>query len=57
MTRKEQIEYLKRYRKALIYATGYETEEEKKEKELMNKEPQKVKVLKRNFYGKNIKVF
>jgi hypothetical protein len=54
MTRKEQIEYLKRYRKALIYATGYETEEE--QKELMKKEPQKVKVLKKQFYNKTINV-
>lgn len=53
MTKKEQIEYLKRYRKALIYMTGYETEEEKR---LNNSEKPKVKVLKRKFYNKNIRV-
>jgi hypothetical protein len=56
MTRKEQIEYLKRYREALIYVTGYETEEEKKQKELIKKETQKVKVLKKQFYNKVINV-
>ena len=53
MKRKEQIEILKKYRAALINATGYETEEERKEKEL---EPQKVKVLKRKFHNKYISV-
>jgi hypothetical protein len=56
MTRKEQIEYLKRVRETLIYATGYETEEEKKQKELIKKETQKVKVLKKQFYNKVINV-
>lgn len=53
MTRQEEIEYLKKYRKALIYITGYKTEEEKQS---IKEEPQKVKVLKKNFYGKSYKV-
>lgn len=52
MTRKEQIKYLKTYRKALVYITGYKTEEKK----FIKEEPQKVKVLKKTFFGKNYKV-
>lgn len=54
MTKREQIEYLKKYKEAIIYMTGYETEEEKNKKELINKEPQKVKVLKRKIRGREI---
>lgn len=54
MTKREQIEYLKKYKEVIIYMTGYETEEEKNKKELINKEPQKVKVLKRKIRGREI---
>lgn len=52
MTRQEEIEYLKKYRKALIYITGYKTEEEKQS---IKEEPQKVKVLKKTFNKKDSK--
>jgi len=48
MSNKEKLEYLKQYKEALIYATGYKTKE--------IKEPQKVLVLKRKWYGKDKKV-
>lgn len=49
-------EYLKRYRKALIYATSYDIEQKIKEKKLKNKESQKVLVLRKKFRGKSLKV-
>lgn len=52
MTRQEEIAYLKKYKEALIYVTGYKKEEEK---QLIKEEPQKVKVLKRTFNKKDSK--
>lgn len=56
MKRKEQINLLKKYKEALIYGTGYQTEEQKKQQELINKEPQKVKVLKKKLNGRYVNV-
>lgn len=53
MTKAEKIQALKNYREALIYATGYETKEEKEAK--LQEKP-KVLVLKRKWYGQDKKV-
>lgn len=52
MTRLEKIEKLKKYREILVYATGYQ----EKEETINEKKEQKVLVLRRKFYGKNLKV-
>lgn len=48
---------LKNYREALVYATGYETKEEKDTKLQEKKEKQKVLVLTKKWYGKDMKIF
>jgi len=53
MSIQEKLQLLKNYKEALIYASGYETKEEK---ELEKKQPRKVLVLKRKWYGQDKKV-
>lgn len=54
MSNQEKLKCLKQYKAILIYITGYETKEEKEAIE--KQESQKVLVLKRKWYGKDIKV-
>lgn len=57
MTTSQKIQMLKNYKEALVYATGYETKEEKDAKLGEKKEKQKVLVLTKKWYGKDMKVF
>ena len=56
MTTAQKIQMLKNYKEVLIYATGYETKEEKEAKAQEKKEKQKVLVLTKKWYGKDMKV-
>lgn len=56
MTTSQKIQMLKNYREALVYVTGYETKEEKEDKLGEKKEKQKVLVLTKKWYGKDMKV-
>lgn len=56
MTTSQKIQMLKNYREALVYAAGYETKEEKEDKLGEKKEKQKVLVLTKKWYGKDMKV-
>ena len=56
MSTKEKLQLLRNYREALVYATGYETKEEKEAKEQEKKEPQKVLVLRKKWCNQDRKV-
>jgi len=56
MTRLEKIELLKRYKEFLICLYEYKQGELINEEKNELKEPQKILVLRKHFYGKNLKV-